>query len=164
MCERFSKRREEIEREIKKFEQKHGRTPDSAEIARISRETRDAKLTEITTPEVRAKQRAQLLPGEWERLQELRGGAVERVTLGQRVETAGHEKEAVKAAINHLYERRSVAPEHEVLAESLNQKLGAVELEAVRQAVEQERQLVRLVTRKDNSLLSECATQRGLAL
>ena len=164
LCERFSKRREEIEREIKKFEQKHGRTPDSAEIARISRETRDAKLTEITTPEVRAKQRAQLLPGEWERFQELRGGAVERVTLGQRVETAGHEKEAVKAAINHLYERRSVAPEHEVLAESLNQKLGAVELEAVRQAVEQERQLVRLVTRKDNSLLSECATQRGLAL
>jgi len=92
LCKRFSKRREEIEREIEKFEKKHGRTPDSAEIARISRETRDAKLTKITTPEVRAKQRAQLVPGEWVRLQELRGGAVERIAFGQTVETAGRRK------------------------------------------------------------------------
>jgi len=164
LCKRFSKRRAEIEREIEKFEKKHGRTPDSAEIARISRETREAKLTEITTPEVRAKQRAQLVSGEWERLQELRGGAVERVALGQRVEMAGQEKEAVEAAINHLYERRSVAPEHEVLAESLNQKLGAVELDALSQAVKKENQLVRLSTREDNPLLSECATRQGLKL
>ena len=76
LCERFAKRREEIEREIEKFEEKHGRSPTKAEIARITRDTRDAKLTEITTLEVRANQRAQLLPGEWEHLQEVRSAAI----------------------------------------------------------------------------------------
>jgi conjugative relaxase-like TrwC/TraI family protein len=165
LCERFAKRRAEIEREIEKFEKKHGREPTTSEIGRITRETRGAKLAEITTPEVLAKQRAQLLPDEWERLQEVRAAAVERIKHGQKVETAGQEREAVEAAIDHLYERRTVAYEHEVLAESLNQKLGAVELGTLRQTVEKdEGQLVHLATRKDNPLLSECCTRYGLQL
>jgi conjugative relaxase-like TrwC/TraI family protein len=62
LCERFAKRRAEIEREIEKFEKKHGREPTTAEIARIARETRGAKLAEITTPEVLAKQRPSFCP------------------------------------------------------------------------------------------------------
>jgi len=57
-----------------------------------NRETRGAKLAEITTPEVLAKQRAQLLPDEWERLQEVRAAAFERVKHGQKVETAAKRK------------------------------------------------------------------------
>ena len=165
LCERFAKRREEIEREIEKFEKKHGREPTRAEISRITRDTRDAKLTEITTPEVHAMQRGQLRPGEWERLQEVCRGAVERASFGQKVEAAGREKEALQEAIDHLYERRSVAEEHEVLAEALNQKLGAVELGALHQAVENSKdQLVRVSTHKDNPLLSECSTRHGLQM
>jgi ATP-dependent exoDNAse (exonuclease V) alpha subunit len=165
LCERFAKRRAKIEREIKKFERKYGRTPDSAEIARITRETRDAKLTEITTPEVCSRQRAQLLPDEWEWLQTVRSEAVERVAGGIKVETAGEEKEAVEMAAEHLYERRSVAQEHEILAEALNQGLGSVELGTLLQAVEKgEGQLIHVSPRKDNPLLSECCTRRGLEL
>jgi conjugative relaxase-like TrwC/TraI family protein len=39
LCERFSKRREEIERQIEKFEDKQGRKPSVKEIALITRET-----------------------------------------------------------------------------------------------------------------------------
>ena len=44
LCERFSKRREEIERQIEKFEEKQGRKPTVKEIALITRETRPAEL------------------------------------------------------------------------------------------------------------------------
>jgi conjugative relaxase-like TrwC/TraI family protein len=165
LCERFAKRREEIEREIDKFEEKHGRSPSKAEIARIARDTRDAKLTEITTPEVRANQRAQLLPGEWEHLQEVRSAAIGRAVRGQQVQTMGLEQEAVRAAVAHLYERCSVAQVHEILAEALNQGLGSVELGPLQQAVEKgEGNLVQLAKREDNPLLSECCTRYGLEL
>ena len=49
LCERFSKRREEIERQIEKFEEKQGRKPTVKEIALITRETRPAELKEIAT-------------------------------------------------------------------------------------------------------------------
>jgi conjugative relaxase-like TrwC/TraI family protein len=165
LCERFAKRREEIEREIDKFEEKHGRSPTKAEIARITRDTRDAKLTEITTPEVRANQRAQLFPGEWEHLQEVRSAAIAITVRGQQVQTMGQEQEAVREAVAHLYERCSVAQVHEILAEALNQGLGLVELGQLRQVVEKgEGNLVQLAKREDNPLLSECCTRYGLEL
>ncbi|MGA3171761.1 MAG: MobF family relaxase [Chthoniobacteraceae bacterium] len=165
LCKRFAKRRAEIEREIKKFEKKHGREPDSAEIARITRETRNAKLAEITTPEVHARQRTQLLPGEWEQLQAVRGQAVERADGGLNVDVVGREKEVMQMAIAHLYERRSVAQEHEVLAEALNQGLGSVELGTLRETIErEENQLVNVARHESNPLLSEYCTRGGLEL
>jgi conjugative relaxase-like TrwC/TraI family protein len=62
LCERFSKRRGEIERQIEKFEEKQGRKPTVKEIALITRETRPAELKEIATAEVLALQRSQLSP------------------------------------------------------------------------------------------------------
>jgi conjugative relaxase-like TrwC/TraI family protein len=50
LCERFSKRREEIERQIEKFGDKQGRKPTVKEVALITRETRSAALKEIATP------------------------------------------------------------------------------------------------------------------
>jgi conjugative relaxase-like TrwC/TraI family protein len=63
LCERFSKRREEIVRQIEKFEEKQGRKPTVKEVALITRETRPAALKEIATPEVFAFQRSQLSCG-----------------------------------------------------------------------------------------------------
>ena len=70
LCERFSKRREEIERQIEKFEEKQGRKPTVKEIALITRETRPAALKEIATAEVLAFQRSQLSPEEWQAIAE----------------------------------------------------------------------------------------------
>ena len=102
LCERFSKRREEIERQIEKFEEKQGRKPTVKEIALITRETRPAALKEIATAEVVAFQRSQLSPEEWTQLQSLRSQAEAQTMPIQ----AGQERQALRASISHLFERQ----------------------------------------------------------
>ena len=161
LCERFSKRREEIERQIEKFEEKHGRKPTVKEIALITRETRPAELREIATAEVLALQRSQLSPEEWTQLQALRARS-ERQTVP--IQT-GQERDALRASIAHLFERQSVLREHEILAEALNQSLGSLDLEELKQAASNdEAGLVRLASPAENPLLSECCTRQGLEL
>ncbi len=161
LCERFSKRREEIERQIEKFEEKQGRKPTVKEIALITRETRPAALKEIATPEVVAFQRSQLSPEEWRQLQSLRSQA-ETQTMPIH---AGQERKALRASISHLFERSSVLREHEILAEALNQSLGSLDLGRLKQAASNgESGLVRLTDSPENQLLSECCTRQGLRL
>ncbi len=158
VCERFSKRREEIERQIEKFEEKQGRKPTVKEVALITCETRPAALKEIATPQVVAFQRSQLSPEEWRQLQSLRSEA-EAQTMPMR---AGQERQALRAGIAHLFERSSVLREREILAEALNQSLGSLDLGRLKQAVSNgEGGLVRLT---ENHLLSECCTRPGLRL
>jgi conjugative relaxase-like TrwC/TraI family protein len=161
LCEGFSKRREEIERQIEKFEEKQGRKPTVKEIALITRETRPAALKEIATPEVVAFQRSQLSPEEWRQLQWLRSQA-EAQTISIH---AGQERNALRASVSHLFERSSVLREHEILAEALNQSLGSLDLERLKQAASnRESGLVRLTDSPEDRLLSECCTRQGLQL
>ncbi len=161
LCERFSKRREEIERQIEKFEEKQGRKPTVKEIALITRETRPADLKEIATVEVLALQRSQLSPEECTQLQALRVRS-ERLTAP--IQT-GEERNALRASVEHLFERQSVLREHEILAEALNQSLGSLDLEKLKEvATSGEAGLVRLAASAENPLLSECCTRQGLEL
>ena len=161
LCVRFSKRREEIERQIVKFEEKQGRRPTLKEIALITRETRPAALKEIATSEVVAFQRSQLSPEEWRQLQGLRCQA-EAQTIPVQM---GQERRALRASISHLFERSSVLREHEMLAEALNQSLGSLDLEKLKEiAMSGEAGVVRLAAPANNPLLSECCTRQGLQL
>jgi conjugative relaxase-like TrwC/TraI family protein len=162
LCERFSKRREEIERQSEKFEEKQGRKPTVKEIALITRETRPATLKEIATCEVVAFQRSQLSPEESRQLQCLRLQA-EAQTMPIQV---GQEHKALRASILHLFERSSVLREHEILAEALNQSLGSLDLEALKHVASngESSGLVRLTDPRENRLLSECCTRNGLQL
>jgi flagellar biosynthesis GTPase FlhF len=161
LCERFSKRREEIERRIEKFEAKQGRKPTVKEVALITRETRPGALKEIATSEVVAFQRSQLSSEEWRQLQSLRSQA-ETQTMPIR---AGQERKALSASISHLFERSSVLREHEILAEALNQSLGSIDLDQLKQVASKgESGLVRLTESPENRLLSECGTRQGLQL
>jgi conjugative relaxase-like TrwC/TraI family protein len=161
LCERFSKRREEIERQIERFEEKQGRKPTVKEIALIARETRTADLKEIATSEVLAFQRSQLSPEEWRQLHGLRSQA-EAQTMPIQI---GQERSALRASVSHLFERNSVLREHEILAEALNQSLGSLDLDGLKQAaLNGESGLVRLTDSLENRLLSECCTRQGLQL
>ena len=66
IIQRFSRRRAEIEEAIEKFRQEHGRAPFPAEINIMALETREAKLREISTAEVRNLQKAMLSKEELE--------------------------------------------------------------------------------------------------
>ncbi len=122
---RFSKRRAEVEKGIAEFVMKQGRQPTTAEVHALTLESRNAKLSEITTPAVLAAQKGQLSPAEWTQLSDLKTQALVR---GKPDPIPARERESLRLSVGHLYERRSVIAGHEVLAEALNQNLGFVEL------------------------------------
>jgi conjugative relaxase-like TrwC/TraI family protein len=162
LCERFAKRREEIERQIDKFEKEHGREPTRAEVTAITRKTRPSELKEISTKEVRRLQFGQLNPEEWNQLQKAHAEARERARWGITA-AAGHEKLALKAAVDHLFERHSVLKGHQVLAEALNQNLGSLDLTKLTTQVDAGKTgLVRLADDPMQPLRSEYVTKRGL--
>jgi len=162
LCERFAKRREEIEREIDKFEKKEGREPTRAEVSAITRQTRPSELKEISTADVRKLQFGQLNAEEWNQLQKVHAEARQRVKHGVTT-PAGQEKAALKAAVEHLFERQSVLRRHDILAEALNQNLGSVELTKLTARLEAGKAgLIRLADDPLQPLRSEHATRDGL--
>ncbi len=119
-----SKRRSQIESGIKSFEAQHGRAPTTREVHAITTSTRDPKLVETTTSEVRLRQRAEYSR---ERIEQ-----IERLIIQTRQSAAPRplteERAALSLACSHVFERESVRQGHELLAEALNQRLGHVEI------------------------------------
>ena len=162
LCERFAKRRLEIEREIDKFEKTHGREPTRAEVSAITRQTRPSELKEISTADVRKLQFGQLNAEEWNQLQKVHAESRQRVKQGMTA-PAGEEKAALKAAVDHLFERQSVLPRHQILAEALNQNVGSLDLAKLTAHVETGKAgLIRLADDPVQPLRSEHATRDGL--
>jgi conjugative relaxase-like TrwC/TraI family protein len=126
--ERFSKRRAEVEQGIEDFRQKHGCMPTTAEVHQITCDSRNAKLTEITTPEVIRAQRRQLSPAEVTTLEGLKTVAERRENAQPHEPGFARESECLRLAASHLYERKSVCAGHELLAEALNMGLGHIHL------------------------------------
>lgn len=154
---RFSKRRAEVERGIAEFQKEHGRLPTTAETHAITVDTRDPKLAEVTTPQVIAAQRAQLLPADLAGLEALRARAEAR---GRAEPEPTRERESLLLAVGHVFERRSVASGHEVMAEALNQNLGYLELRKLHAHADH----VGLVALQAGPWLHRpLATERGLA-
>src|SRR5260370_4964033 len=76
ICEKYSRRRGEIEEEIEAFKALYGREPTPAEIHVIAKETRGAKLTEISTEQVRAQQRARASAEELAQIERVKAQAL----------------------------------------------------------------------------------------
>lgn len=130
-----SKRRAQIETETAAFRRKHGRDPTTREVHNITTRTRDTKLAEITTAEVRRRQRAEFSAERIAALDAL-------VTIARRhdrasIAPAGEvgEAAALEQARKHLFERVSVQQGHEILAEALNYNLGQLSLDALKQTL-----------------------------
>lgn len=134
--ERFSKRAREVKALTEAFSVTKGRRATKREIEVLVRESRGKKLSEVTTPEVRARQRAELTQDEAQRLERL-----VQQTMGQapRLEIAVSEAQAMRvvdAAIRHVFERRSVAREAEVLSAALELHPDVNDWRVVRRALE----------------------------
>jgi conjugative relaxase-like TrwC/TraI family protein len=115
--ERFSKRARQVRELAEEFAQRNGRRPTKREVEVLVRESRASKLTEVTTPEVRARQRAELSPDETASLEKLvRQATSDRPRAKQSQGTA---LTVAEAALRHVLERRSVAREGEVLGAAL---------------------------------------------
>jgi conjugative relaxase-like TrwC/TraI family protein len=118
LCEKYSQRRGEIEEEIAAFKSVYGREPTPAEIHVIAKETRGAKLTEISAQEVRARQRERASAEELAQIERVKAQALNARKENQ---TANIDAaELVSLVRDHLAERRATFGEHDLIAEALN--------------------------------------------
>ena len=126
LCDKFSKRSQERDTAIAEFIRERGREPSDNEIAVLVRQTRDDKLRDISTAEVRAKQRSQLTPEEARSLKATKEAAIPgRARSKERISAV----EALEFAKEHTFERLSVCKDHELLELALQQGRGHVGLE-----------------------------------
>lgn len=115
--ERFSKRTRQVQRLAEEFANAKGRRPTKREVEVLVRESRGNKLNDVSTAEVRARQRAQLSDDEAQSLASLvrtaRGHAPrQQISHGEIVRV-------LEAALRHVFERASVVREGEVLNAAL---------------------------------------------
>lgn len=126
---RFSKRAQQRDQAIAAREAELGRELTRHEIAVLVRENRARKQYEHTPSEVRAHQLSQVNEAELAELQALRPTGRAR---WDRTLTPG---EAVKRAVEHVFERRTVVPLHEFTAEVIRQAYGQYSLRDLKESI-----------------------------
>jgi conjugative relaxase-like TrwC/TraI family protein len=115
--ERFSKRARQVQQLAEEFAAVKGRKPTKREVEVLVRESRGDKLTEISTMEVRARQRAELNQVESRVLDDLVRAA--RMQAPRQHWSQGNVRSVLEAALRHVYERRSVVRKGEILNAAL---------------------------------------------
>src|ERR1017187_3104927 len=140
---RFSKRAQQRDAVVQAMEQKLGRKLTNDEISHAVHQSRAKKLKGISSAEVRERQLTQLQPDELQALQKLTASA--QHTGLPRI--AALETQALNPAITHLFERKSVVPEHELLTTALAHRQGEVDLANLKQEVKYSSELDRKSTR-----------------
>src|SRR6266852_2369432 len=126
LLDKYSQRSEQRDRAIAEFVESKGRQPSDNEIAVLVRESRADKLVEISTAEVHSRQTARLTREESLTLEQIRDTVLERSqTQRPELETATSSLDYAK---QHVFERVSVALDHELLTEALRHGRGRINL------------------------------------
>ncbi len=119
---KFSQRSIQRDQAIEEFVAQHGRSPTDNEVAVLVRESRADKLIEISTHELRAKQRARLTLADEKVLTQIQG---DRYPLRPPMDSSSLSLEHAK---DHIFERVSVALDHTLLTEALRHGRGRIRL------------------------------------
>jgi conjugative relaxase-like TrwC/TraI family protein len=139
VLKRFSKRAQQRDAVVRELEQELGRKLSNNSVAYAVHQSRSRKIKGISTSEVRERQMAQLQPDELQALQKL-SASVQRT--GQ-PHIAGLEKQTLNLTIAHVFERKSVVLEYELLTTALARRQGEVDLGSLKQAVKHSADLVK---------------------
>jgi conjugative relaxase-like TrwC/TraI family protein len=131
ILKRFSKRSQERDAVVQEIEQRLGRKLSNNAIALAVHQSRTKKIKGISTAEVRERQLLQLSADERQSLQQLRWSA----RPSNLPRTALVEDQALNHAVEHVFERKSVVPEHELLNAALSHRLGEMDLSHLKAAV-----------------------------
>jgi hypothetical protein len=139
VLKRFSKRAQQRDAVVKELEERLGYKLSNNAVALAVHQSRAKKVKGISTAEVRERQLSQLSGDERQSLQTLRASAqssrLPRIALV--------ENQALNHAVAHVFERKSVVPEHELLDVALSHRLGAVDLNHLKAAVKHSEDLVK---------------------
>jgi len=126
LIDKFSQRSRQRDEAIQKFVREHGRSPTDNEVAVLIRETRADKLTEISTTEVRARQSVRLTRTEGRSISGLKSHSPGRPI---KLDSA---QAALTYAMDHIFERVSVARDRDILTEALRYGRGRINHEELR--------------------------------
>ena len=126
LLDKYSQRSAQRDAAIQEFTNSRGRAPTDNEVAVLVRETRADKLQEISTERVRNLQQDRMTPDERQALREVLNEA-QTQSYSPRISRGMHEA-SLAYSQEHIFERLSVAREHEVLTESLRHGRGNVDL------------------------------------
>jgi hypothetical protein len=126
VLELYSQRSEQRDKSIRQFATERGRQPTDNEVAVLVRESRPDKLHEISSAEVHRLQLDRISQQEHTNLLDLRERSVElsQMLVPERapaVQSLEHAKE-------HLFERKTVSKDHELMAEALRHGRGKLDL------------------------------------
>jgi conjugative relaxase-like TrwC/TraI family protein len=139
VLKRFSKRSQQRNQAVQEMEQKLGRKLSNDEIAYAVHQSRAKKIKGISTAEVRERQLSQLSSDERQSFQKL----CSSVQPVRPVRVFEPETQALNHAVAHVFERKSVVPEHELLDAALSRRLGELDLPTLKAAVKYSSELVK---------------------
>ena len=139
ILKRFSKRSQERDKVVKEMEARLGRKLSNNEISHAVHQSRAKKVKGISTAEVREHQLTQLSPDERQSLEKL----CQSVTPSRQPRIALLENQVFNHAVAHVFERKSVVPEHELLNVALTQRPGEVDLPKLKSLVNYSSDLVK---------------------
>lgn len=122
------------------FEVGVGRPPTPGEVALLVKHSRADKLAEISTSEVRSRQKAQLSDVEYQALSALVENAKGERSPTPLISTPA--REALEKAIEHVFERKSVAHAGEIMASALALAPAFVDPQELRKAFNEHADIV----------------------
>ena len=129
--EKYSVRSAQRDASIAQFVKLNGRQPSDNEVSILVRDSRNEKLTEITTPEVKGRQYARMSAEERATLNGLRETALERGSIHEQAPAAA----SLAFAAEHTFERVSVARDYDLQTEALRHGRGRIELPELKGAM-----------------------------
>ena len=134
VLERYSQRSDQRDESIRQFAAEHGRQPRDNEVAVLVRESRPDKLHEISSAEVHRLQIDRISSQEHTNLLDLRERSIERSqTFGPEIAPA---LQSLQHAEEHLFERKTVSKDHELMTEALRHGRGKLNLGDLRGSYE----------------------------
>jgi conjugative relaxase-like TrwC/TraI family protein len=155
LLDKYSQRSAQRDAAILEFTNSRGRAPTDNEVAVLVRETRADKLQEISTERVRNLQQERLSADERQTLREVLNEA-QTQSYSPRINRGMHEA-SLAYSQEHIFERLSVAREHEVLTEALRHGRGNLDLSDLQGSISLERTKGTLIASGD-----EIATHASL--
>jgi conjugative relaxase-like TrwC/TraI family protein len=155
LLDKYSQRSAQRDAAIQEFTNSRGRAPTDNEVAVLVRETRADKLQEISTERVRNLQQERLSADERQTLREVLNEAHTN-SYSPQINHGIHEA-SLAYSQEHIFERLSVAREHEVLTEALRHGRGNVDLSDLQGSLSLERAKGTLISSGD-----EIATRASL--
>jgi conjugative relaxase-like TrwC/TraI family protein len=141
LIERFSKRSQQRDMAVKRQETKLGRKLTKKEIAHVVHQSRPKKMKGVSDEQVRDQQLGEI--GFFEK-RSLRRVTRDADGIAKPFAESVTESAAIDHGVAHIFERRSVAPQHKILEAALVNGCGQLDLKQLKCGVQDHPTLVRV--------------------